>query len=101
VEVSRDVRGRPRKWLLKLRPPVDGMLFNAWSDPDDRHRWFEPCRIDVDRMIAELPDGRVFGVAIAVGTRRHRQRIGVSIPRQHAVELAEAILAAAGDDPEP
>jgi hypothetical protein len=97
VEVHRDSHGRPRRWLLKLRPPIDGMLFNAWGC----RRWFGPTRIDVDQVIGELPEGRVYGVAIAVGTKRRRQRFGVSIPRQYAAELARAILAAAGDDPKP
>jgi hypothetical protein len=97
AEVCRDSYGRPRRWLLRLRRPFDGLLFNAWGP----HRWFDPTRVEVDRIIGELPDGRVFGVAIAAGTGRRRQRIGVSLPRQYAIELAHAILAAAEDDGEP
>jgi hypothetical protein len=96
VELHRDSRGRPRRWLLKLRRPMDNVLFNAWEP----RRWFDPRRIEVDRIIGELPDGRVYGVAIGIDTKCRRQRIGVCLPRRYAVELAQAIRAAAEDDPE-
>jgi hypothetical protein len=52
-------------------------------------------------VVGDLPGGPVYGVAIPVGTKRRRERIGVALPRRYAVELARAILAAAGDHPEP